>query len=171
VPGSQPAICCGQPAILIDCYEQPIDVEVWDEVWAVRSAIRVPGVQSPMHLLRRIPRIRLILLIVLACSLNGIVRLPKRAQSTPLVHSKGSESPKGKESSVQQSRGVSHDAEPSGEVGWDPVSIWDGPNPAEPAGMFIAGTLVASVVSVFALRRRTRRASSRLPHAVITLHL
>ena len=88
----------------------------------------------------------------------------------PLVHSKRSENPKGKESSVQQNRGVSHDAEPSEQVGWDPVSIWDGPNPAEPAGMFIAGTFVASVVSVIALRRRTRRASSRLPHNVFTLH-
>lgn len=31
-PGSQPAICCGRPAKLVDRYEQPIDVEVWDEV-------------------------------------------------------------------------------------------------------------------------------------------
>ena len=137
----------------------------------MQSAIRVTGVQSPMDLLRCIPRIRLVLLGVLACGLNGIIGLATRAQSTPLVHSKASECPKGKESSVQQSREVSHDAEPSGEVGWDPVSDWDGPNPAESAAMFIAGALVASVVSVIALRRRTRRASNSLPHAVVTLHL
>ena len=32
IPGAEPALCCGQPAKLIDRYEQPVEVEVWDEV-------------------------------------------------------------------------------------------------------------------------------------------
>jgi hypothetical protein len=46
-------------------------------------------------------------------------------------------------------------------VGWDPDTIWDGPNAAEPVALFLLGIGMAAPISFFIIRSRRRRAEQR----------
>ena len=41
-------------------------------------------------------------------------------------------------------------------IQWDPDTVWDGPNPAEPVALFLAGILVAAPISLLIIRSRRR---------------
>jgi hypothetical protein len=41
-------------------------------------------------------------------------------------------------------------------VGWDPVSVWDGPNPKQPAALFIVGAIRRGVAVIFCAEKQDR---------------
>ena len=47
-------------------------------------------------------------------------------------------------------------------VGWDPGTVWDGPNPAEPVALFLLGMLVVAPISFFLIRLQSRRAERQV---------
>jgi len=49
----------------------------------------------------------------------------------------------------------------SGGVEWDPITIWDGPNPGEPIAFFLIGTVLFSAVFIVLFRVRTSRRARR----------
>ena len=48
----------------------------------------------------------------------------------------------------------------SRETEWDPISCWDCPTPYEPEAMFFTGLGFAAPISLWVIRRRTRRLES-----------
>ena len=45
-------------------------------------------------------------------------------------------------------------------VGWDPVTVWDGPNSGEVVGFFVLGLLVSAPIFLLVRRLRSRKSES-----------
>ena len=44
-------------------------------------------------------------------------------------------------------------------AGWDPGTVWDGPNPAEPVALFLLGTLVIAPIRFLIIRKAEQQES------------
>jgi hypothetical protein len=52
-------------------------------------------------------------------------------------------------------------------VGWDPVTVWDGPNSGEVVGFFVLGLLVSAPIFLLVRRLRSRKRESEAARKVL----